>query len=192
MGEATLEQALRKLGSALIAEAPFGETVQRVADLAGELGVPAGAVELRLVDERGRTTDEVWIGDPARAVSDRPADRLVVPLEAADATVGTLTVHAVSPGSLTSAHAHLVEAFAEQAAAVLSNARAYWDLHEVASGLQAAMQSRAVIEQAKGKLMALEGCSADEAFTMLSRASQRDNVKLRELARRIVEEDGRL
>lgn len=76
---------------------------------------------------------------------------------------------------------------------MLANARAYWDLHEVASGLPAAMRSRAVIEQAKGKLMATEGCSADEAFTLLARTSQRDNVKLRELARRIVEgeHDGR-
>ena len=106
--------------------------------------------------------------------------------------VGTLTVHAEAPGSFTSDHARLVEAYAEQAAALITNARAYWELHEVAAGLQAAMQSRAVIEQAKGKLMTLEGCSADEAFTMLARASQRDNVKLRELARQIVEEDARL
>ena len=80
-----------------------------------------------------------------------------------------------------------------QAAVVVANARAYWELHEVASGLQAAMQSRAVIEQAKGMLMVTEGCTADEAFTLLARTSQRDNVKLRELARRIVdgEHDGR-
>ena len=47
-------------------------------------------------------------------------------------------------------------------------------------------QSRAVIEQAKGKLMAAEGCTADEAFATLVRASQRENVKLRDIALRLV------
>jgi AmiR/NasT family two-component response regulator len=54
------------------------------------------------------------------------------------------------------------------------------------------MQSRAVIEQAKGKLMAIEGFSPDEAFTRLARVSQSENVKLRELARQVVDEDRRL
>ena len=48
------------------------------------------------------------------------------------------------------------------------------------------MASRAVIEQAKGILMAQRDCSADEAFDMLRRASQRENVKLRDVAQRIV------
>lgn len=49
-----------------------------------------------------------------------------------------------------------------------------------------ALQSRDVIGQAKGMLMAREGVDADEAFAMLRRASQRLNVKLREVATRIV------
>jgi AmiR/NasT family two-component response regulator len=50
------------------------------------------------------------------------------------------------------------------------------------------MQSRAVIEQAKGILMARAAhLSADEAFDLLRKASQRENVKLREIAQRIVD-----
>ena len=45
---------------------------------------------------------------------------------------------------------------------------------------------RAVIEQAKGILMAAQHCDADEAFDLLVRASQRENVKVRDLAVRIV------
>ena len=67
MGEATLEQALRHLGRALVAEAPFTETLQRVAELADELEVPAGSIELQLVDGRGRVQEEVRIGVPARS-----------------------------------------------------------------------------------------------------------------------------
>ena len=47
-------------------------------------------------------------------------------------------------------------------------------------------QSRPVIEQAKGVLMAENRCSADEAFEILRKASQRENVPVRDLAARIV------
>ena len=54
--------------------------------------------------------------------------------------------------------------------------------------LVAAVQSRAVIEQAKGMLMAKSPqISVDDAFNLLRRASQRENVKLRDIARRIVD-----
>ncbi|MDQ1374883.1 MAG: hypothetical protein QOJ09_2221, partial [Actinomycetota bacterium] len=43
------------------------------------------------------------------------------------------------------------------------------------------------IEQAKGILMAREGCDEDRAFDMLRRASQRTNRKLREIAHQVVE-----
>jgi hypothetical protein len=45
----------------------------------------------------------------------------------------------------------------------------------------------AVIEQAKGIIMAQNGCGPEEAFDLLRRASQRTNVKVRELAAQIVE-----
>jgi dihydrodipicolinate synthase/N-acetylneuraminate lyase len=44
-----------------------------------------------------------------------------------------------------------------------------------------------VIEQAKGIIMAQNGCWPEEAFDLLRRASQRANVKVRELAVQIVE-----
>ena len=59
---------------------------------------------------------------------------------------------------------------------------------ELGEHLNEALSSRAVIEQAKGILMAgTQGLTADAAFDMLRRASQRENVKLREIAMRIVE-----
>ena len=48
-------------------------------------------------------------------------------------------------------------------------------------------QTRAVIEQAKGIMMATYRCSADEAFTLLRSASQRANVQVHVLAARLVE-----
>ena len=52
--------------------------------------------------------------------------------------------------------------------------------------LQARMASLPVIEQAKGIIMAQCGWSADQAFDTLRKASQRENIKVRDLAARIV------
>jgi hypothetical protein len=60
-------------------------------------------------------------------------------------------------------------------------------LHDSAfARLQARLESLPVIEQAKGVLMAGTGCNPDEAFDILRRASQRTNVKVRDLAEAVV------
>ena len=76
--------------------------------------------------------------------------------------------------------------FATHAAIVLANAQAYWDAHNLTLRLSEAMDFRADIEQAKGVLMAAQRCTPDEAFNLLIAASQRENIKLRDIARRIV------
>jgi len=53
--------------------------------------------------------------------------------------------------------------------------------------MQAAMASRAVIEQAKGIVMAQNRCDAETAFSILRRASQGRNDKIRDLASELVE-----
>ena len=61
-------------------------------------------------------------------------------------------------------------------------------LHDSAfARLAARLDSQPVIEQAKGILIAQVGCTPDEAFTMLRAASQRTNVRIRDLARDIVD-----
>lgn len=53
--------------------------------------------------------------------------------------------------------------------------------------LHEAMASRAAIEQAKGMLMLGYGLRADQAFAVLSRWSQTDQVKVRDLAEQLTE-----
>lgn len=55
------------------------------------------------------------------------------------------------------------------------------------ANLRAAIESRQVIGEAIGILRAQGDVSSQEAFEMLSRASQRMNIKLRDLARQIAE-----
>jgi PAS domain S-box-containing protein len=57
---------------------------------------------------------------------------------------------------------------------------------QLAAQLAAIAESRAVIEQAKGVLMAIYGITADRAFEILAWRSQETNIKLRELASRFV------
>ena len=54
-------------------------------------------------------------------------------------------------------------------------------------GLRTAMQTRAVIEQAKGMLMLRHRCDQDAAFFILVRASQQMQIKLRDVAQHVVE-----
>jgi AmiR/NasT family two-component response regulator len=56
--------------------------------------------------------------------------------------------------------------------------------------LQAQLATLPAIEQAKGVIMAQAGCSPEEAFDLLRRASQRSNIPVRELALAIVARAG--
>jgi len=61
-------------------------------------------------------------------------------------------------------------------------------LHDSAyARLLARQQTMAVIEQAKGIIMAQQRCGSEEAFDLLRRASQYANVKVHVLAAQIVE-----
>ena len=76
---------------------------------------------------------------------------------------------------------------AEVVALAVANADAHAPLGEQARNMRLAMESRAVIEQAKGVLMAQRQVDADQAFEILREASQRYNRKLRDIAVGIVE-----
>ena len=58
---------------------------------------------------------------------------------------------------------------------------------EVDEAMELMSQSRPAIEQAKGALMVTYGLDPDEAFLLLRRYSQQVNVKVRDVARNIVE-----
>ncbi len=68
----------------------------------------------------------------------------------------------------------------------LAEPRARAKPQDVASTIRRVVASRATIEQAKGALMLVYGLNAEAAFALLSWQSQRSNIKLRELAERLV------
>ena len=81
----------------------------------------------------------------------------------------------------------LAETFAQYAGVAVANAHLYSSTASLAAQMQTAMQSRGLIDQAKGIIMGRNRCNADEAFTILTTMSQRRNIKLRALAQDIVD-----
>jgi GAF domain-containing protein len=130
--------------------------------------------------------DERWPEFSRTAHAAGIESTLSLPLMVEDESVGALNLYSRNPASFDDQDERVGIAFATQAAVALANAQAYWGAKEVADQLHEAMKSRAVIEQAKGILMAAQGCDPDQAFDLLVKASQRSNRKLRDIAQEIV------
>ena len=79
------------------------------------------------------------------------------------------------------------DVYADETARALTLALRTSDLRTTNDDLKSALASRAVIDQAIGVVMAQNRCSPDDAFGILRSASQHRNIKLRDLARTIVE-----
>lgn len=130
--------------------------------------------------------DERWPEFAAAAAEHGVRSTLSIPLMVGDAALGALNLYSRTVGAFVDPDSAAL--FGSQAAVVLANAQAYWAAQHLADQLDTAIKTRAVIEQAKGILMAQHGCSPDEAFDMLSRTSQHTNTKLRDVAAQIVAE----
>jgi GAF domain-containing protein len=124
------------------------------------------------------------------ALAENIRSTLSVPLDVSGTrtdVLGGLNLYSEVPDGFDETSVAATQSFAHQAAVVVANAQAFWGVRELSDQLQHALESRAVIEQAKGVLMAREGIDAERAFEVLVRASQRENRKLREIATTIVE-----
>jgi AmiR/NasT family two-component response regulator len=80
----------------------------------------------------------------------------------------------------------LAEEVAAWVAVAVGNAEAAARTSDDLTQLRIVMISRSFIEQAKGILMERHKITEDEAFTMLTHASQRTNTKLRDVAAELV------
>jgi transcriptional regulator with GAF, ATPase, and Fis domain len=116
---------------------------------------------------------------------------LSLPLTSGDVAMGAMNLYARERDAFGQDDEVLGIDLAGAAASVLANVSAYWTAFELSQQLTEAMASRAVIEQAKGMLMARSpDLTAEQAFDLLRSASQRENVKLRLIAQRIVDRKG--
>jgi GAF domain-containing protein len=143
-----------------------------------------GNVVLRVDDMR---TETRWPDYAAMVVEQGVRSSMSVPLPYQGTSIGALNNYATVPDAFATAES-LAAALevAEAIAVVVLNADAHAQLGEQARNMRLAMDSRAVIEQAKGVLMAQRHVDADQAFDVLREASQRYNRKLRDIAAGIV------
>ncbi len=132
------------------------------------------------------TSERQWDGYPALAAERGVAASLCLPLVVGDQVLGAITLYSSHTHDFSLAR-RLAELVADLASTALSCMKTHSEQTKLNGQLQEALTSRAIIEQAKGMLMAQRGCSADEAFNVLRRSSQHRNIKLREVAGLVVD-----
>jgi GAF domain-containing protein len=178
-------------GEKAFTAAYFGDMALAADELQYERGygpcMDAGraGVVIRVDDMR---TEQRWPDYTPRVLEVGVRSSLSVPLPYQGNTIGALNVYSSVPGAFAAPEStEAGERVAEAIAVAIANADAHDRLAEQAENMRLAMESRAVIEQAKGVLMAQRGVDADGAFDMLRDASQRYNRKLRDIAAGIVQ-----
>jgi GAF domain-containing protein len=99
---------------------------------------------------------------------------------------GALNIYAREPDAFDADSRTAAIGFAPYAAIAVANMHAYESARNMADNLQLALESRALIDQAKGILMERHKLSADQAFQVLAQASMHSNRKLRDIADHLV------
>lgn len=109
-----------------------------------------------------------------------------LPLRLRGHAIGGMNLFHTRPGPLPEADLRLGQALADIATIGILQERAIREGAVLTQQLQHALNTRVVIEQAKGVLAQLGGVPMDVAFEHLRRYSRRNNTLLGEAARRVV------
>jgi GAF domain-containing protein len=113
---------------------------------------------------------------------------LAAPLRVDEHLSGALNLFGYGDHGFAETDSQLLKLYTTVVSFGLRTTRRYHHARQRTTDLEAAMRSRAVIEQAKGILMAVHRISAEDAMKRLVTESQHTNVKLRDVAARFVEE----
>jgi GAF domain-containing protein len=134
--------------------------------------------ETYLIDDVAR--DPRWPRWGPRAAEVGAASILSIRLADDAAALGALNLYSRKPHGWDADSVDLALVFASHAATAVSNT-------QLVSGLQTALQSRHLIGVAQGILKAQYDMGLETAFEVLRRYSSHTNVKLRDVAQRVVE-----
>jgi GAF domain-containing protein len=147
--------------------------------------VDAGkAGQMFLIDDM--RTEQRWPDYAQHAAAHGVLSSLSMPLPFQGATIGALNAYSGHPDFIDDNDVEIAEEVAAWVGVAVGNAEAATRTMEDPNYLRTAMMSRAVIEQAKGILMERHKIKEDEAFTILTHAAQRTNMKLRDVAAELV------
>ena len=109
-----------------------------------------------------------------------------LPLRLRGEVIGALNLFHAQPGSLQPAQAALAQALADVATIGILQERAIRERELLAEQLQTALNSRVIIEQAKGVIGERLGLDSDAAFALLRATARKRRRRLAELAADIV------
>ena len=109
-----------------------------------------------------------------------------LPMRLRDQVIGALNLFRSEPGPFEAADLRIAQALADVATIGLLHERNVRRRDTVAEQLQAALNSRVVIEQAKGKLAERLGIDMDRSFKMLRDYARTNNQRLTDVARDFV------
>ena len=140
--------------------------------------------EARRIDDA--EAEDRWSTACAKMAAEGFRSCLVLPLRTDRQPGGALALYGREPRAFAGTAHDVALLFAAQGGAAMRTAALYRNCQRLVQNLQVALESRAVIEQAKGILVAEYGCSPDAAFRRLSALSQNTNRKLREIAADLV------
>jgi PAS domain S-box-containing protein len=132
--------------------------------------------------------DDRWPNLARLAAPDRVESVLAVPVLVGEDPAGVVNAYATEPDAFADLDVHTMELLAAAVAAVIHQVDEHERLTNLTTQLEDALTSRAVIDQAKGIIVARYGCDPEQAFQRLVRVSRSQNVKLREVARILVEQ----
>jgi GAF domain-containing protein len=140
----------------------------------------------RAVQVPDARTDPRWDGFGHLAAERGYRGILSVPLPAREPLPGGLNLYAPLSRPDDERRWRLLEQFSGSVVVPVSNLYLYQGALQRIRHLEVALDSRGVIDQAKGILMERFRLTADQAFQALARISMESNVRVREVAERFV------
>jgi GAF domain-containing protein len=142
----------------------------------------------RLVVVEDLAQDDRWPEYSRRVTGLGLHSVLGIPMNAFGQTIGVINFYREPPSTWTDEDVNTAEIITAMGAGYILNANQLRAQHTLSEQLHAAIESRDVIGQAKGILMARGNIGADDAFELLRQRSQQHNQKLRQVAQRLIDE----
>ena len=131
-----------------------------------------------------------WPRFASHAMSDGFSSAHALPMRLRQQVIGALNLFRHEPVALLDDDVGVAQAFADIATIAILQERLVHEQTVLADQLQEALNSRVVIEQAKGVLAERSGWDMETAFAKLRDAARRENTRLSDLARQVVASRG--
>ena len=130
--------------------------------------------------------DKRWPGFAAEALAAGFHAVHALPMRLRGTVIGALNLFHREPGEMRKADVDAAQAFADVATIAILQHRAASEAHVLNEQLKGALNTRIVIEQAKGIIAERQGVDLEEAFATLRNHARNHNLRLVEVATDVI------